>query len=165
MNLPPHFVASQCRMEILSYIRGLILSGKPFRLKWAERDTGRSEKSIGSVLRYCRSHGIMTCERRHYDGIQGTRITLIGVGSTAWPSAKEVKPKKDMVICPVSPRIGEEEIVRRRIDAEETRIAMKRDNLAREYRGKGRHPSADKEFFDKATVLALSGGTMTSLTM
>lgn len=167
MNLPPHFVMSECRAEILSYIRGLILSGKAFRLKWAARDTGRSEKSIGSVLSYCRKHGVITCQHGSYQGIRAMRITITGMGSTPWPAAEDVRPRKDIVISPVSPRIGEDEIIRRRRDTEHAQKLRRSSYLGREFRGYSRHPDAsiNKQFFDKATVMALSGGTMTSLNM
>lgn len=123
----------------LGYIRGLIARNEPFQAELAARVFGISVEAMSDRLAELRRAGLIRCSYRRV-GYTLTSISIEGLGQTPWP-VERLTASRGKSLTPKKHDLSAAEIAARRAETE--RVHAERQSwLAREFRGKGKGPSA-----------------------
>lgn len=125
--------------QTLDYIKGLIQRGEPYQAPTAAVALGISEEAIADRLAELRRAGLIRCAYRRV-GYTLVSITIDGLGSTPWPTNRATISRGKLPV-PKKHDLSESEIAARRAETERLH-AERQQWLAREFRGRGKGPSA-----------------------
>lgn len=116
----------------ISYLRGLIANGKPYRHVTAAADLGLSRHATTERVNWLIKKGIVQVERR-VAGERQMRVSLDGVNWTPWPAVTKRMRTANHAKPSVKNNLSEAEILARRLETERAH-ADRQKWLARERR-------------------------------
>lgn len=128
----PWITMTTLRAEFLSYLKGLIIAGKPYQSITASRALGRTRDAVNRDLHAFRGNGIITTEIRRDGGFTMVRVTIAGLGTTPWPTVRDPE-QPEKVAATAKHGLSEAEILARRLETERAH-ADRQKWLARERR-------------------------------
>lgn len=142
----------------------LVETSKPFTWAGIAAVTKQSRRSIGKAIDALQRGRWVALERRHVSFNHGiiNRIVIPNIGATPWPTERDFAKRY------MNPCADEwDAFIARQEQRDAERDSYRASCLARE---QDVRPAivpvrGDSLSLDKATILALSGGTMTSLNM